>query len=268
MQKNFSLIAEVPISTSESASEILAKSSTLLKSGFNMLAFSDRARADSKIPTISDLLKLNIFPKINADNLLVVLATRTKQPEELDEIAEALKSQNVKNLLVVTGDPHKNSRSNFLTSLDIIPKLSQSFSVSAAIHADPLSSGRDIKKVNLGASTLIVQACYDSAKWNEWLKKATELGINKTARIYQTVIPLTYKAILETMKNIHDVSIPDSLYNELSMLSENDLMAQGINIAEAQISLVKQNNFFSGVYVYSRDLETMSQISSATHSGN
>lgn len=260
MQKNFSLIAEVPIITSESASEILAKSSTLLKSGFTMLAFSDRARADSKIPTISDLLKLNVFPKINSDNLLVVLATRTKQPEEIDEIAKALKSQNVKNLLVVTGDPHKNSRNNFLTSLDIIPKLAQSFSVSAAIHADSLSFGRDMKKLSLGASALIVQACYDSAKWNEWLKKATEYGINKTAKIYQTVIPLTNKAILETMKNIHDVSIPDSLYNELSALSEGDLLARGQNIAMGQINLVKQNNFFSGVYIYSRDLETLEQI--------
>lgn len=257
---NFTKIAEVSVNTNDTLEAVLQKVNTLLSLGFDMLAFSDRARADDEIANIQYLLKLGIFEKLSPEKFLSILATRTKLPEEIDEIVKNLINQNVKNLLVVTGDPHKNSRNNFLTSLDIIPKLSKNFAVGAAVHADIVSLDRDIKKVQSGAKFLIVQACYENEKWNAWIKEAMELGLNKKARIFQTVIPLTNKAILESMHDLHDVSLPEETYNELSAFDEAKLKEYGVTNAIAQIKEAQQNNFFSGVYVYSKDREVLEKI--------
>lgn len=273
MKKDFLFTSEVSVLINETAEQILQKVNKLLNLGFNMVAFSDRARADSNVMTIGDLISTNIFTKINSDYLLPILATRTKHPEEIDQIAENLKKQNVKNLFIVTGDQQeamehhqKSSRTSFLTSLDVIPKLAKDFTVGAAVHADVTSINRDLKKIDAGAKFVIVQACYDTNKWTEWVKKAMELGIHKKVQIYQTIIPLTNKVILENMHALHDVNLPDELYNELSTFDEVKLKEYGLTRAISQIKEVKQNSFFSGVYIYCRDLETMSQISSATFS--
>lgn len=263
---NFNYISEVSINANDTLDIVLQKSNALLDLGATMLAFPDRARADSSIASIHDLLKLGIFEKLPPDKFLAILATRTKLPEEINDVVSKLKSQNVKNLFVVTGDPHKNSRNNFLTSLDVIPNLSKEFNVGAAVHADVVSLDRDTKKVDAGAKFLIAQACYDQNKWMEWIAEATTLGLNRKANIYQTVIPLTNKVILESIHALHDINLPDNLYHQLCGYDENTLRQYGITSALSQINQVKQNSFFSGVYVYTKEFETISQISSATFS--
>lgn len=257
---NFNYIAEVPIYIADTLEIVLEKATKLLGLGFNTLAFPDRARAESNVASIQELLKLGIFEKLPKDKILPIIATRTKLPEELDEIVKNLKSIGINNLFIVTGDPHKSSRANFLTSLDVLPNLSKQFSIGAAVHADTTALDRDIKKIDAGAKFLIVQACYDQNKWMKWIAEASKQGLNKKVSIYQVVIPLTNKAILENMHAIHDVSLPNDLYNELCTYDENALRDYGVTNAISQINQVKQNSFFSGVYMYSRDFEVLTSI--------
>lgn len=260
MEKSFKLLAEVPIEKHETAQNVLAKAKLLFEMGFDMLVFPDRSRSDGNIASIFDLIRLNVFPSISADKSIVVFATRSKTLAEIGSASNYLKTQGVKNVLLVTGDPHKPSRTNFLTSVDVIPSMSKEFSVGGVIHPDMATQARDDSKITSGASFMMVQATYNPPVWSQWLAAARERKINEKAKIYQVVIPLVNKNILDSLRGVVDIDMPEALYDKLSTSSSDELLNYGITNAVSLINQIKNDPFFSGAYIYTKDFSVLKEI--------
>lgn len=260
MEKTFKLLAEVPIAKDETAATVLDKTKTLLGMGFDMLVFPDRSRSEGSIASIFDLIRLDVFPSIPADKSIIVLATRSKTLAEIASAAKYLKDQSVKNILLVTGDPHKFSRANFLSSVDVIPSLSKEFTIGGAIHPDLASQARDESKIVSGATFMMVQASYNPPIWGSWLSAAKAKNLNSKVKIYQVVIPLVSKAILENLRGVVDIDIPQDLYDKLNNLSAEELFNYGVTSSVSLIKQIKSDSFFSGVYIYCKDFAVLENI--------
>ena len=260
MHTDFQYIGEVSIATSDTPEKIVQKSEELLKIGFNMLSFPDQARGDTDIATIEDIIKKGIFTKLDPNKCMPIVAARDKTEEEIISIANKLKSQGIKNLFLVSGDAHKSSTTNPHTSLSIIAKLAGDFNLGAVAHPDKVSLVRDVKKIKEGAKFLIAQATYNYESWSEWRVAAEKLGLNKDATIYQTIIPITNSTILNSLEHLAGVDTPDELINKLKNYNADELKNYGMTAAQSLINEIKSTNFFSGVYIYCKDLEVLRQI--------
>lgn len=181
--------------------------------------------------------------------------------ENVTEILQTLKDNNVDNILALRGDknPAVERKTDFLYASDLISfiKRSGNFNIIGAcypeVHAEASDMETDIsnlrKKVDAGADHLITQLFFDNDIFYSFLEKIRAAGIH--VPVQAGIMPLTSKKQVERIVSMCGAAMPEKLKKTIAKY-ENDLdgfRKAGIEYAVEQIAaLVGQQ--VDGIHLY------------------
>ena len=122
--------------------------------------------------------------------------------------------------------------------------------------ADPFEfrAIRLAKKVKAGADFIQTQIVYDFERFNEWLKRARDMGVTEKTKILVGITPLKSVGMAKYMKNkVAGVTIPDALIDRLGKAEKAS--DEGIKIAVEQIQQLKEVQGIAGVHLMAIEWE-------------
>ena len=265
LQSNhFVTIAEIAASKTMTAEEIIAKADNLLEHDIDVVAFSDQALVKSEYFKLAELAKLDLFTQLPTGAVLPILKARTKTESEVATLSRDLRAQDIQNLFVVTGDPSGEDPHALQTSLDVLPHVSHDFFAGAVAHPQASDIPKLRSKIKAGAQFAIMQATYDRAEWRDWAEAIKNHGLHNKIPLVAVVMPIVSLRTLEVVQAIKDVSVPASFVGEFNNLSSDDVRHKGMELAKTTISEYKTSGIFSGIYIYSRSVETILELNKFT----
>ncbi|HOK44068.1 MAG TPA: methylenetetrahydrofolate reductase [NAD(P)H] [Thermoclostridium caenicola] len=170
--------------------------------------------------------------------------------EQIDEILDSLKRENIENILALRGDPPIDqpdfdfSRGDFRHANELIAHIRKvgDFCIAAAAylegHVDSKRLDEDRRwlkeKVDAGVDFLITQLFFDNRLYFDFLDRAAQIGIN--CPIVPGIMPI-FNAKIKTMTARSGCSIPAKLVLMIDKYQDNpeDLRKAGIEYAAKQI---------------------------------
>lgn len=256
-------IAEIAAKRQDAKSFLLEKAHQVFSLQTDMLTFSDMAHAHPDFQSIEKLLGQRIFEELPGSSLLPVFAMRRKRKKDLPTIIRKLKSQNIQNLIVVTGDPSPKGVSNVesgLTSLDGLSVLSKHFFVGAVCSPKVEEIEKTKAKINAGAKFFIVQATFNMKEFTDWAKEIKKQNLHKKAHFIPALIPLTRSTTINAVATFPDIAVTRDMYKKFSNLSEKEVFQEGIRLAKEMLARYNDFHIFSGVYLYTKSPKVLQEL--------
>lgn len=186
--------------------------------------------------------------------------------EEIDEMLELLKKNNVENILALRGDPPLNqpnfdfSRNVYRYAGELISHIkdrNSAFSVAAAAYVEGHVQskrikddiGNLIKKVEAGVDFLITQLFFDNRIYFDFIDRIASLGIK--CPVIPGIMPVFKAEQIKPMAMRSGVSIPARLVLIMDKYSGNpdDMRKAGVEYAAEQIRDLVENGV-PGVHLY------------------
>lgn len=110
------------------------------------------------------------------------------------------------------------------------------------------------KKVKAGADFIQTQAIYDLDRFEEWMKKVRDKGLDKKTHILVGLIPLKSFGMARYMNdNVAGVNVPEELMNRIK--NADDSKKEGIKICVEAINRVKEIDGIHGVHIMAIEWE-------------
>ncbi len=262
LDNKFITIAEIAAKKENNKEVLVAKSDQVLGQT-DYLTFSDMAHGLPDFLSLQQLVSMGIFEQIETTRLLCVFAARRKKINQIPSLLKQLKKLGVQNLIAVTGDPRPEgvkSHESGLTSLDLIPLLSQGFFAGAVCNAKQSEISKTKRKIKAGAKFLIVQSTFNDKEWRDWVKVVKKEKLHEEVSIIPSLIPLTTVRTIEAVSALPDIPMPVGLSEKLLKLTPDALLEQGLNLAEKMLKEYKQEGIFSGVYIYSKSPKIVERL--------
>lgn len=160
-----------------------------------------------------------------------VNATKEKVKADL----KALEDINIKNLMLLRGDPPKGEKrfipadGGFEYASELIKFTKENFDFCRAgacyieKHPEANSADEDLKnlktKVDAGAELLVSQLFFDNTHYFSFVERARNIGIEK--RIIPGIIPITAYRQIERFTKMSGASIPQSLVDQMHTHQDN-----------------------------------------------
>lgn len=257
---HFVTIAEIAASKNQSKDEILSNANNLLSRGIDIVAFSDQALVKAEYFKLSELANLNVFQDLPTGAVMPVMKARTKTKDDIQALIKNLKSQNVKNLFVVTGDSSGDEVDTHNSSLNVLPLARQLFFTGSVAHPQPNDIPKMLTKMKAGAQFFIMQATYDHNEWSEWAKAIKVHEVHKKAPIIAVIMPVVSSKVLSVIQGIKEVRVPASFKREFENLNKDEARAKGIELAKAAITTYKRSGIISGIYIYSKSSKVITEL--------
>jgi len=116
--------------------------------------------------------------------------------------------------------------------------------------ADPfeIRVPRLAKKIKAGADFIQTQAVFDVNRFVQWMKIATERGLDKEAHILAGIIPIRSAGMAHYMRdNVSGVSVPEEIVARME--KAEDAEAEGVKIALELIAQVKEIPGVHGIHI-------------------
>lgn len=256
----FITVAEIAVSKKQTKEEILKSTRILFEEDIDIIAFSDQALVKAEYFKLAELVDLNLFQHLPAGRVMPVLKARTKTENEVKSLTKSLQNQNIKNVFVVTGDPSGDANDTQQTSLDVLPRIAPHFFSGAVAHPQADDIPKMLAKIKAGTQFFIMQATYDYDEWHKWLVVIKKHKIHEKIPIIAVVMPVVSATMLKVVRDIQDVSVPESFINEFKGLSENEIRIKGMELAKAAIDEYKKAGVFSGIYIYSKSTKLIIEL--------
>jgi methylenetetrahydrofolate reductase (NADPH) len=195
--------------------------------------------------------------------------------EQIDQVLESLKHENIENILALRGDPPIDqpdfdfSKGAFRYANELIAHIRKAkegdFCIAAAAylegHVDSKRLDEDRRrlkdKVDAGVDFLVTQLFFDNRLYFDFLDRAAQIGID--CPIVPGVMPI-FNARIKTMTARSGCSIPAKLVLMIDKYQDNpeDLRKAGIEYAGKQIRELLDGGA-PGVHLY-----TMNRLKSTT----
>lgn len=195
--------------------------------------------------------------------------------EQIDQVLESLKHENIENILALRGDPPIDqpdfdfSKGAFRYANELIAHIRKAkegdFCIAAAAylegHVDSKRLDEDRRrlkdKVDAGVDFLVTQLFFDNRLYFDFLDRAAQIGID--CPIVPGVMPI-FNARIKTMTARSGCSIPAKLVLMIDKYQDNpeDLRKAGIEYAGKQIRELLDDGA-PGVHLY-----TMNRLKSTT----
>ena len=188
-------------------------------------------------------------------------ASTTK--EQIADILESLKSNNIDNVLALRGDLPENfsSRSGnyYDYAYELVTEIKKYgyFDVGAACypecHTECDSLEKDIenlkKKVDCGVDFLITQLFYDNDVFYSFIEKMRKKGI--FVPVFAGIMPITNIKQIDRIISLSGTKIPDEVNAFLNKYSDNpeSLHKAGLDFAVKQVNDLLKNGV-QGVHIY------------------
>lgn len=140
--------------------------------------------------------------------------------------------------------------------MDISPPLF--IGASANPFADPfeLRVSRLEKKVNAGADFIQTQCIFNIEKFEEWMKRICDIGLDKKINILGGITPIKSIGAAKYMKNkVPGMDVPDNVIDRLSKVPKEKVSQEGIKIAIETIEQLKEIEGVSGVHIMAIEWE-------------
>ncbi len=207
-----------------------------------------------------------------------VNATRNKVEDDLN----FLKGKNIRNLMLLRGDPpkvaaeFKSTLSDFQHASDLIELANQmgGFSIGAAgfpeKHPESKDLDEDIKwlkyKIRKGAEFIITQMFFDNRNYFEYVVKARDAGI--TQRIIPGIIPIVNYKQIKRFSELSGATIPEWIIEKLEPYKDNPSKSYqlGVDIAIKQcVDLLKRGAPGLHFYTLNKSRATVDIYSSLPH---
>lgn len=184
---------------------------------------------------------------------------------EIDELISTLKSENIKNIMALRGDPPSNdpnfdfSKNTFKYASELIRyiKSNHDFCIAAAAYVEGHVESKRIKtdllhlkeKVDSGVDFLITQLFFDNKFFYDYLDRCISIGIN--CPISAGIMPIFKAEQIKSIALKSGCSIPAKLVLLMDKYGDNpeDLRKAAIEYASSQINDLIQNKV-SGIHLY------------------
>ncbi len=193
--------------------------------------------------------------------------------EQIDEILERLKRENIENILALRGDPPIDqpdfdySRGAFRYANELISHIRKQgdFCIAAAAYLEGHVDSRRLdedrrwlkKKVDAGVDFLVTQLFFDNRLYFDFLDRAAQIGID--CPIVPGIMPI-FSARIKTMTARSGCSIPAKLVLMIDKYQDSpeDLRKAGVEYAGKQIKELLDGGA-PGIHLY-----TMNRLKSTT----
>ncbi len=170
--------------------------------------------------------------------------------EKIEADMEELYNKNIRNLMLLRGDPPKGATefvhnpNGFNHGSDLVDYISKQsrFCIGASAypeaHVESKSLEEDLKhlkiKVEAGSDFLVTQMFFDNRHYFDFIKKATDLGIN--CPIIPGIIPITNFSQIKKFAQLSGAVIPEDTIAALEPYQndEKKLYQLGVDIAVKQ----------------------------------
>lgn len=219
---------------------------------------------------------VEIASRIKNENHIEALAHLTcigAEKQEIENILEELKKNNIENILALRGDfPKDNSitkNGDFIHACDLVKFLKENtdFSVGGAFYPEGHQDTNDLLdlfnlkiKVDSGTDFLISQIFFDNEQFYEFREKLKKLNIN--VPLIAGIMPVTNAKQIRRITSLCGCTIPEKLRKILDKYEDNPkaLKEAGIAYATEQIiDLITSD--IDGIHIYTMNkVETAKKI--------
>lgn len=187
-------------------------------------------------------------------------------PEELDEILNALKINNVENILALRGDPPKGEVNfvaqpgHYCYAKELISHLRKrdDFCIGAAGYPEGHSESKRWEddwnylkqKVDSGIDFLVTQLYFDNRIFYNFIENIRRIGVN--VPVSAGIMPVLNSSQIKRMVYLSGASIPAKLLHILDKFGDNpeEFEKAGIDYAINQINDLVENGV-EGIHFYS-----------------
>lgn len=191
-------------------------------------------------------------------NAVAHLTCINSDKDEIEKMAEKLKSEDIENILALRGDRIDGAKSDFSHASDLIPILKdKGFCVGSACYAEghitcetPEKDWDYMKlKQDLGTDFFVSQLFFDNNCFYKFLEYTKKIGINKP--VIPGIMPFLSQSQISRMIFMCGASLPAEIIRLLNKYSDNadDLRKAGIEYAAHQIGDLLKNGV-DGVHIY------------------
>lgn len=205
-------------------------------------------------------------------DVLMHITCRCQTKEKLDDALEQAKKNNIKNLLVLRGDPPQGmedydfSKDPFQYAEDMIKYIRLSYADYFGIvvagypttHIESKSKEDDLyylkRKVDAGADLIITQLFYDVDEFLTYCKEVKDYGIN--VPVLPGILPVNNYNSFKKIINLCKIGIPDKMINEIELIKNDEEKIKEFGIKNA-IEMCKKlfENGVKGFHFYTMNLE-------------
>lgn len=250
----------------EKAFEVLDKMA-LLKPDFISVTYGAGGSRSGKTVEIASYIQ----NKLNIDAVAHMTCVGNKK-EELLQVADALKENNVNHILALRGDRPKDMSDgqfisrDFVHASDMMSFLKEHTDLHMAgacypeKHFESFSMESDLnnlkKKQDAGAEFFISQLFFDNDFYYSFLEKAAKKGI--TVPICAGIMPITTAKQIGTTVTLSGSTIPKTLADIFATYGDNaeDMRKAGIDFAIRQIRDLQENSV-NDIHIYTMNKPKM-----------
>lgn len=250
----------------EKAFEVLDKMA-LLKPDFISVTYGAGGSRSGKTVEIASYIQ----NKLNIDAVAHMTCVGNKK-EELLQVANALKENNVNHILALRGDRPKDMSDgqfisrDFAHASDMMSFLKEHTDLHMAgacypeKHFESFSMESDLnnlkKKQDAGAEFFISQLFFDNDFYYSFLEKAAKKGI--TVPICAGIMPITTAKQIGTTVTLSGSTIPKTLADIFATYGDNaeDMRKAGIDFAIRQIRDLQENSV-NDIHIYTMNKPKM-----------
>lgn len=218
------------------------------------------------------LFLASYFQNYLQQDVLMHITCRCQTKDKLDYALKEAKKNNIKNLLVLRGDPPQGledydySNDPFQYAEDMIKYVRQEygdyFGIAVAgyptTHVESKDKETDLfylkRKVDAGAELIITQLFYDPDEFLKFKKDCIEYGIK--VPILPGILPVNNYMSFKKIISLCKLNIPDDMINEIELIKNDEEKIKEFGIKNA-ISIVKAllEKGVKGFHFYTMNLE-------------
>lgn len=112
------------------------------------------------------------------------------------------------------------------------------------------------KKVAAGAEFIQTQCIYNLTRFNEWMDKVRDLGLDEKVYILGGITPLKSARMAEFMsKQVAGMDVPDEIINRMKSVPAKEQRQEGLKIAIETIQALKDAQGVHGVHIMAIEWE-------------
>ncbi|MCX5817928.1 MAG: methylenetetrahydrofolate reductase [Proteobacteria bacterium] len=112
------------------------------------------------------------------------------------------------------------------------------------------------KKVAAGAEFIQTQCIYNLTRFNEWMDKVRDLGLDEKVYILGGITPLKSARMAEFMsKQVAGMDVPDEIINRMKSIPAREQRQEGLKIAIETIQALKEAQGVHGVHIMAIEWE-------------
>lgn len=112
------------------------------------------------------------------------------------------------------------------------------------------------KKVAAGAEFIQTQCIYNLTRFNEWMDKVRDLGLDEKVYILGGITPLKSARMAEFMsKQVAGMDVPDEIINRMKSVPAKEQRQEGLKIAIETIQALKEAQGVHGVHIMAIEWE-------------